>query len=560
MRDRAIAPVLLSAGLAAASLTDHSYAEPQERSGIRFAEVAHASGVDFTHTHGGSGELYYVETVGSGGGFLDFDGDGALDIYLVNGAPLPGYRSAEPPTNKLYRNKLQGRFSDVTATAGAGDTAYGMGCAAADYDNDGDADLYVTNFGANTLYRNEAGRFAEVTATAGVGDSLWSTAAAWIDYDNDGQLDLFVANYVDFEVENHIPCYDWKLRAYCGPDSYGRVPDRLYHNEGEGHFRDVTTEAGLTAMAQGKGLGVASSDYDLDGDVDLYVANDRVANQLLINGGDGRFEEAGMMRGVSHNGGGEVEAGMGVDFGDFDLDGYQDLFVVNFSFETHTLYRNLTNGFFNDVTSIAGLTGPTLLPLAWGARFLDFDNDGDLDLFCANGHVLHNIDQMEKVLTYKQPNQLFRNVDGYFEDVSAAAGLASLAPWVSRGAAFADYDNDGDVDILVNNNNGPAELLRNDGGSNGDSGHWLTVQLTGTRSNRDGIGARITLWSGGHRQVKEVMSGASYLAANDMRVHFGLGEEKRVERLTVHWPSGQVDSRMDLTVDRIVPLREGEGD
>ncbi len=559
MRNRAGSPLLLCAGLAAASLTDPTTAEPPGRS-VRFAEVGSASGVDFTHTHGGSGELYYVETVGSGGGFLDYDGDGSLDIYLVNGAPLPGYRYEVPPANRLYRNNSQGLFTDVTAATSAGDTAYGMGCAAADYDNDGDADLYVTNFGANTLYRNETGRFAEITATAGVGDSLWSTAAAWIDYDNDGQLDLFVANYVDFEVEYHIPCYDWNLRAYCGPDSYDSVPDRLYHNEGEGHFRDVTAATGMTEIAQGKGLGVACSDYDLDGDVDLFVANDRVANQLLINGSDGRFEEAGMMRGVSHNGGGEVEAGMGVDFGDFDLDGYQDLFVVNFSFETHTLYRNLANGFFSDVTSIAGLTGPTLLPLAWGARFLDFDNDGDLDLFCANGHVLHNIDQMEKVLTYKQPNQLFRNDDGHFADVSSAAGLASAVPWVSRGAAFADYDDDGDVDILVNNNNGPAELLRNDGGNNDNSGRWLTVHLTGTRSNRDGIGARIELWSGGRRQVKEVVSGASYLASNDPRIHFGLGAEKLVERVKVHWPSGQADSWEDLPVNRMVTLREGEGD
>lgn len=529
---------------------------PSPESPIQFIDVAKAAGVDFHHTHGGSGELFYVETMGSGGGFLDYDGDGNLDIYLVNGAPLPGYRTAEAPTNRLYRNEGRGRFADVTAVAGVGDTHYGMGCAAADFDNDGDTDLYLTNFGPEVLYRNEGnGTFADITRGAGVGDSLWSTSAAWLDYDNDGWLDLYMANYIDFSIEDHRPCYQRGLRVYCDPDKYDSVPDRLYHNEGDGRFKDATADAGLAQTPPGRGLGVACADYDLDGDIDIYVANDETPGLLLRNGGDGRFQEVGLFSGVSHNGSGEVESGMGVDFADYDGDGYPDLFLTTFSFETYTLHRNMGNGFFADVTEAVGLAEATFLPLGFGTRFFDYDNDGDLDLFCANGHIFHNVAQLESSLTYEQTNQLLRNDQGRFTDVSASAGPAFQIARVSRGAAFGDYDDDGDVDILVTNNNGLAELLRNEGGSRQ---HWLTVRIVGTKSNRDGIGARLELWAGGRRQVREVASGASYLSTHDLRVHFGLGTSKRVDRLDINWPSGQVDRWEDLDADQFLVVREGE--
>ncbi|MBI2505053.1 MAG: CRTAC1 family protein [Candidatus Latescibacteria bacterium] len=522
---------------------------------VQFAEVAVASGIDFHHTHGGSGELFYVETMGSGGGFLDYDGDGDLDIYLVNGASLPGHQTAEIPINRLYRNEGEGRFADATSVAGVGDTHYGMGCAAADFDNDGDTDLYVTNFGPEVLYRNEGnGTFVDMTSAAGVGDSLWSTSAAWLDYDNDGWLDLYTANYIDFSIENHQPCHQRGLHVYCDPDKYDSVPDRLYHNEGDGRFKDATAEAGLERIVPGRGLGVTCTDYDRDGDIDIYVANDETPNLLMRNEGNGRFQEVGLFSGVSHSGSGELQSGMGVDAGDYDGDGYPDLFVTNFSYETYTLYRNLGNGFFSDVSASAGLAEPTLLPLGFGTRFFDFDNDGDLDLFCANGHIFHNVEQLESSLTYAQKNQLLRNDGGWFADISASSGPAFEIARVSRGAAFGDYDDDGDVDILVTNNNGPAELLRNDGGNRQ---HWLTVRTVGTKSNRDGIGARLELWVGGHRQVREVISGASYLSTHDLRVHFGLGASQRVDRLDIYWPSGQVDRWEDLDADQFLVVCEG---
>lgn len=521
---------------------------------VRFAEISREWGLDFKHTHGGSGELYYVETMGSGGGVLDFDGDGDLDVYLVNGAPLPGYQAAETPTNRLYRNDGV-HFVESTSTAEVGDTGYGMGCAAADYDNDGDQDLYLTNFGANVLYRNDGVRFVESTSAAGVGDSLWSTSATWIDYDRDGLLDLYVVNYTDFDLDKHRLCLDRGLQVYCDPAKFAGVADRLYHNEGGGQFTDVSLEAGLGQIAAGKGLGVAGTDYDRDGDLDLYVANDKTPNHLLRNEGDGRFTEVALLSGVSHNGGGELEASMGVDFGDFDGDGFPDLYVSNFSYETYTLYHNLGNGFFTDVTAAVGLSGATLRPLGFGARFFDYDNDGDLDLFNANGHVLHNIELLENTLTYGQENQLLENERGRFVDISTRAGPAFKTARVSRGAAFGDIDNDGDVDILVTNCNGRPELLRNDSAT---GHHWLALRAIGSASNRDGIGARIELWANGRRQVREVSSGSSYLSVSDSRVHFGLGESRRVDRLQVYWPSGKVDQWEELDVDRFTTLREGE--
>ena len=363
-----------------------------------------------------------------------------------------------------------------------------------------------------------------------------------------------MVNYTDFDLDKHRLCFDRGLQVYCDPAKFAGAADRLYHNEGEGKFTDVSLEAGLGQIAAGKGLGVAGADYDQDGDLDLYVANDKTPNHLLRNEGD-CFAEVALLSGVSHNGGGELEASMGVDFGDFDEDGYLDLYISNFSYETYTLYRNLGNGFFTDVTAAVGLSGATLTPLGFGARFFDYDNDGDLDLFNANGHVLHNIELLENTLTYGQQNQLLENDKGRFVDVSARAGPAFKTAQVSRGAAFGDIDNDGDVDILVTNCNGRPELLRNDSAT---GHHWLALRAIGSASNRDGIGARIELWANGRRQVREVSSGSSYLSVSDLRVHFGLGKSRRVDSLQVYWPSGQVDQWKGLDVDRFTALREGE--
>ncbi|NKB67427.1 MAG: hypothetical protein GKR89_10230 [Candidatus Latescibacteria bacterium] len=491
--------------------------------------------------------------MGSGGGFIDYDGDGRLDIYLVNGATLPGYEAAEVPRNALFQNINGTHFE--RRIVGAEDTTYGMGAVAADYDNDGDQDLYLTNFGANILYRNEGGRFVDVTGAAGTGDSTWSASAAFLDYDNDGQLDLYVTNYIDFTVEKHRPCYDRGLQVYCDPGKFDAVPDRLYRNQGDGNFVDVTEATVVGPVKWGRGLGVTCADYDRDGWLDIYVANDETPNHLLHNEG-GRLRDTGLFSGVSHSGGGEVQAGMGTHFGDFDGDGYADLFVTNFSFETYALYRNLGDGFFADATSGAGLAGPTLLPLGFGTAFLDVDNDGDQDLFAANGHVLHNINELEKSLTYKLTNQLFRNDGGRFVDASAQSGPAFQRKGVSRGAAWGDVDDDGDVDLLITNCNGAAELWRNEGGN---QAHWLSIRPRGRTSNRDGIGARIEIWAGGRRQVKEAVSGGSYLAANDLRVHFGLGEAAQVEQVEIYWPGGHRDRWTDLAADQFLILEEGGG-
>ena len=517
---------------------------------VVYTEVAAQLGLDFTHSHGGSGSLFYVETVGSGGGFIDYDGDGDLDIYLIDGSPLPGFHPESTPRNILFRNESH-RFEDVTTATGVGDTSYGMGLAVADFDNDGDSDLYVTNFGANKLYRNDSGVFHDVTLRAGVADSLWGTSAAWVDYDNDGRLDLYVANYVDWTLSDHEDCHDRGHIVYCDPGKYDAVADRLYHNDGDGRFTEASAQAFLGPLSLGKGLGVVTADIDLDGDQEIYVANDETPNHLFLNEG-GRYRESALVAGVSHNGGGEVEAGMGVDFADYDGDGLADLFVTNFSYETYTLYRGLDRGFFQDVTTGAGLVGASLLPLGFGTRFIDFDNDGDVDLYWANGHVLHNIEVLELSLSYAMANQLLRNDAGHFEDISERVGEDLRIRAVSRGLASADYDDDGDVDLLVTNNNGPVSLLRNDGGN---TGNWLSVRLRGRAANRDGIGARIEVWSGARRMVRERTSGGSYLASHDPRVHFGLGTGL-ADSLRVHWPGGGSSLRREPPMNQTILVEQ----
>ena len=576
---------------------------------VQFADVTAQAGISFTHTNGAAGEYFLIETTGAGGAFFDYDNDGDLDVYLVDGFDLQGIRSVpinlvyqqgdhywvrEPnqdkgarsrdaaqyavalsprpdsasvsPRNVLYRNNGDGTFTDTGPESKTGDTGYGMGCAVADYDNDSDQDLYVTNYGPNVLYQNNGdGTFADATEQAVVGASQWSTSAAFFDYDNDGVIDLYVTNYVDFTVETNKVCGGYvrtnsqgyraiieATRSHCAPLEYGGVPDVLYHNNGDGTFADVSVAAGIDDPS-GKGLGVVALDYDGDGDQDLFVANDGTPNFLYQNLGDGTFENAALKKGVAYNGVGESEAGMGVDFGDYDNDGDFDLFVANFSYETNTLYRN-EGVFFKDVTTAAGLADPSHRFLGFGTNFLDYDNDGDLDLYVANGHVQDKIALFQSGVEYMQEHQLFRNDGGGgYAEASSISGEWFLHKQISRGAAFGDYDGDGDVDVLVTNCGGEARLVRNDGGNREN---WLMVRTMGTHSNRDGIGTRVRVVAEGLEQVRQVRSGSSYLTASDPRLHFGLSHRTRIDLVEVRWPSGLVQRLEQVPVNQMLVVEE----
>ncbi len=523
----------------------------------KFAEVTATAGLEFHHVNGADGKKFVIETLGAGAGFFDFDGDNLLDIYLINGAATPGMDYATPPRNALYRNEGNGTFSDVTESSGVGDEGYGMGMAVGDYDNDGDLDLYLGNFGANVLYRNEGnGTFSDVTEQSGVGDERWATSCAFSDVDRDGFVDLYVANYHDFSYDNHRVCAEGGsgLKLYCGPEAFDGVPDILYRNRGDGTFFDVTQASGLYSD-KGKELGVVFGDIDLDGDTDLYLANDQTLNFLYLNDGQGQFEEMGLLAGAAYNEDGDVEAGMGVDMGDYDNDRYPDLFVTNFQWETNTLYKNLADGTFVDETFMAGLGKGSIPYLSWGTRFFDYDSDGDRDVFIANGHLESDVESYENT-TFAQRNQIFENVgEGRFEErepLSADDGLAVRK--VSRGAAFGDYDEDGDVDILVANVDDGPTLMRND---TEEGHHWLRIQLLGNRSNGAGIDTRVEVHAGSLVQTDQVRSGASYLSQSDLRLHFGLGKAERVDKLVVYWPSGHVEEVVDVAVDRTLILTEG---
>ena len=517
------------------------------------------AGLSFVHASGASPEKYLVETMGSGGGFLDYDGDGWMDVYLVNSGATPSSPSAPPGKNRLFRNNGDGSFSDVTDQAGVGDPSYGMGCVFADYDNDGDVDLYVTNLGPNVLYRNNGdGTFTDVSAAAGVADPLWSTSAAFGDYDRDGWLDLYVGNYLKFTFATHRRCYSGELLIYCFPHSYDGVPNTLYRNRGDGTFERANEKAGVTEEAQySKSLGVLWLDLDGDGDLDLYVANDTTANYVFRNGGAGVFEDVSLLSGGAFNGMGMAQSGMGVDAGDLAGNGLYSIFVTNFSLQTNDLYWNNGQGILTDHTLQAGLSQDSFLPLGFGVNFLDYDNDGLLDLFVANGHVFDNINAINPSLEYAQPNQLFRNRgEGRFDAVSARSGPYFSRKNVSRGSAVADYNNDGRLDLLVTNNNQKADLLENRSAGNH---HWLQLRLEGTHCNRDGVGAKVRLQAGGRRLSQEVRAGSSYLSQSDLRVHFGLGAVTRIESIEVLWPcGGRQMVPTPFGVDRILRVKEHE--
>ena len=541
---------------------------------VRFVDVAEVTGLVFQHTTGAWGRHYLPETMGGGVCFLDLDGDGRLDVYAVNGAPVATRREdgKTPPVNALFRQAAAGRFTEVGAAAGVDHGGVGMGCAVGDYDNDGDPDLLVTNYGLDVFYQNDgSGRFVEVTTRAGLPDSLWSTSAAFGDLDRDGDLDLYVAHYVDFDPQRQtgdMPPYlaDLPLsqidrenmpEAYPRPSSFPASPDRTLRNDG-GRFVDISRRAGTDAPP-GRGLGVVFGDCDLDGWPDLYVANDGTPNFLYHNQGDGSFQEVGAASGTGYGLSGQAEAGMGVAFGDYDNDGDLDLTVTNFQGEPNDLYRNEGAGFFSNATYSSG-TGWVSLPLlGFGTEFLDFDNDGLLDVFVANGHVLDNVERFDPSTTYPQRNLLFHN-DGpagpggnRFTEVGADLGPGMAQVRASRGCAVADWDADGDVDVLVGNLGGPLSLLSNEGG-NGQ--HWLGVRLQGHSSNRDGVGARVCVRAGELRQCRELGGDGSYLSYSESRLHFGLGPHSAVDSVTVHWPSGTQERLVGVEADRTLELVE----
>jgi len=516
---------------------------------VHFVDVTQEVGIDFRHESSATPSKYLVETMGGGVALLDYDGDGRLDVFFTNGAKLeepmlPGKepdKSAPAYWNRLYRQGGDGTFSDVTEEAGltgVPQNRYGMGVAVADYDNDGDPDIYVTNYGANTLYRNEGdGRFADVTESAGVPAGGWSASAGFLDYDNDGWLDLFVSRYVEWGFEDNRWCGEKKpgYRAYCHPDNFDPIANVLYRNRGDGTFEDVSAESGI-ADSPGKGLGVSFADYDSDGFIDVYVANDSVQCFLFHNEGDGRFTELGLLAGVGFNEDGKTFAGMGVDFADYDNDGHPDLVVTNLSNERYRLFRQAGDGSFQDVTYGSGLGAATQPFSGWSTRFLDYDNDGWKDLFVAQGHVMDTIEKTEPNLSYLQPPLLLRNESGRFVKAEAAEALDQI--WAGRGAAFGDLDADGDVDVVMSNVGQRAVVLRNDGGN---ARGWLRIRTKGTESNRDGIGARVEVITAGVTQHFTVSTAAGYLSASDSTLLVGLGDEDAA-RVEVRWPSGIVQT------------------
>ncbi len=539
-----------------------------------FREAARETGLVFHHFIGATGEYFFPEIMGSGVGMFDYDGDGDLDLYFVQGAMLDQtkevsqssfpYAGEGPPRNRLFRNELNPsgelRFTDVTREAGVGHSGYGMGMAVGDYDNDGHLDLYLTNFGPNVLYRNGGdGTFSDVTRDAGVDDPRYSASSTFVDYDSDGDLDLYVANYVSFTIQGNRRCGGAR-RDYCAPGVYQPLPDRLFRNEGNGRFTDRSEEAGL-GRAFGAGLGVVAVDLDLDRRVDLYVANDGTPNQLWINQGDGTFRDQGLVSGTAYNIDGMAEAGMGVTAADFDGDGDDDLFVTHNKKETNTLYLNGRQIGFADATSRFGLANPSVPYSGFGTLWFDYDNDGWLDLFVANGAVVMDDRQpADSPYPYAQENQLFRgDGTGRSREIgSDVAGPALDLVEVSRGAAFGDIDNDGDVDIAVSNNNGPARLLLNQVGSRN---HWLGVRLVGEGGTQSAaIQARVALLREGRKPLwRRCRTDGSYLSANDSRVLFGLGSLRDVDQLEVHWPDGRCESWRGVGADRYVTLSRGTG-
>jgi hypothetical protein len=527
----------------------------------KFVDITSASGIRFNYLSSHTPKHYLPETMGTGVALFDYDNDGRLDIFLVNGAPLqdPTPKGSIPQKtgpnywNRLYHQKPDGTFEDVTEKAGLQGSGYGMGVAVGDYDNDGFEDLYVTAYGGNKLYHNNGdGTFTDVTEKAGVAGSGWSTSAAWVDLDSDGLLDLVVLRYLQWDFDD-IWCGEHKegYRAYCHPDLFQPIAPLVYHNDGNGHFTEVSQKIGLSKP--GKGLGIALADYDRDGHIDLFVANDSMVEFLYRNKGDGTFEEVGLLSEVAVDGDGRTYAGMGVDFADYNNDGWPDLVVTDLANQRYALYLNSHDSTFSYASFTSGVARATMTHSGWGVHFLDYDNDGWKDLLIAQGHDLDTVELSYPNLHYREPMLLLRNTGKEFVDVSTASGAVFSQPWLSRGMAIGDIDNDGRLDAVVTTNDGPIHILHNETPT---QNHWLLVKLVGHKSNRDAIGAEVKLVTAKGPQFATVSTAGSYLSSSDKRVHFGLGSESAAQSIEIRWPSGITQTLKNIHADQILTVDE----
>jgi enediyne biosynthesis protein E4 len=552
--------ILLATILAIASLAQVKKSQATATP-AKFVDVTSSLGVQFRHAAPHTSKKYLLETIGSGVALFDYDNDGRLDLFIVNGAEI---NDPSPPVtvpqktgskywNRLYPQKIDGTFEDMTEQAGLQGAGYGMGVAVGDYDNDGFEDLYLTAYGGNKLYHNNGnGTFTDVSEKAGVAGGGWSTSAAWVDLDGDGLLDLIVLRYLQWDFTD-IWCGEQKqgYRSYCHPNEFQPVAPLVYHNDGNGHFTDITKQAGFAKP--GKGLGIAIADFNSDGLVDLFIANDSIPEFLYQNKGDGTFEEVGLFAGVGVDGDGHAYAGMGVDFADYDNDGLPDLVVSDLAYQKYALYRNNGDGTFTYTSDSSGLGGVTLLKSGWGLRFLDYDNDGWKDLLVAQAHVMDTIDLTYPQLQYREPMLLARNTGHGFIDVSSESGSVFRQPWASRGMAIGDIDNDGRLDAVVTENGGPIHILHNETES---KNHWLALNLVGHKSNRDAIGAGVKIITAHGEQQATVTTCSSYLSSGDKRVHFGLGLQSVIKEVDIRWPSGIKQTLHEVKADQMLRVDE----
>ncbi|MHC5144126.1 MAG: CRTAC1 family protein [Planctomycetota bacterium] len=524
---------------------------------MSFTDVTDQTGITFKHKDGSSGNFYIVETIGAGLALFDYDSDGDSDIYFLNGAALKGVEYKRTPKNALYRNEGNFKFTDVTEASGTGDTGFGLGVTVGDYDNDGDPDLYLNNHGPNVLYRNNGdGTFTDVTKPAGVGDgSHVGAGTCFLDSDNDGDLDLYVARYIVFDYRKTITIAMGGHLEYPSPNAFVFKEDALYRNNGDGTFTDISEASGI-AQHRKSGMGMICADYDNDGDTDIFVANDSTENLLFQNDGTGVFEEVGLLSGVAYELGGKAYGNMGVDCADYDNDGLLDFYVTSYNHEWATLYRNLGEGLFEDVTPSTGSGKGTFLNATWGTGFVDFDNDGDKDIFVAVGFLADNVEQYRDDITYHARNELLMNTgDGTFINITDRAGDGMKVKRSSRGAGFDDLDNDGDIDAVILNSRREPTLLRND---TKNKNHWVQIHLKGVKTNRDGVGARVKVVCGDRVQIDEVHSGRSYQGHHGSTLHFGLGTHETIDRIEVKWIGGGVDILKNPAVDQRLTITEGE--
>ncbi len=553
--------VAMLVSLAFPAKAQRSTSEQANKSHPKFTDVTSTLGLNFRNMASHTSKKYLIETMGPGVALFDYDNDGRLDIFVVNGAPLndPTPKGTIPQKsgpnywNRLYHQKQDGTFEDVTEKAGLQGVGYGMGVAVGDYDNDGYEDLYVTAYGGNKLYHNNGdGTFTDVTENAGVGGNGWSTSAAWVDLDNDGRLDLIVLRYLQWDFDD-VWCGQHKegYREYCHPDIFKPIAPLVYHNDGNGHFTEISEKIGLAKP--GKGLGIALADYDRDGRIDIFVANDSMPEFLYHNKGNGTFEEVALVSGVAVDGEGHTYAGMGVDFADYNNDGLPDLVVTDLANQMYALYRNNGDGTFTYESYSSGLGRMTMTHSGWGVRFLDYDNDGWKDLLVSQGHDLDTIELMFPNLRYREPMLLARNTGHGFEDVSAEAGSVFREAWVGRGIAIGDIDNDGRMDAVVTTNDGRLYVLRNE---TPVTNHWLTLKLVGHTSNRDAIGAEVRIVTMNGFQTGTVTTASSYLSDSDKRLHFGLGEETSIRTIEIHWPSGIRQILKNVRANQVVQVDE----